>query len=92
MQEGLVVLNETFHSSAGTVDLLVEKLGCPVPYCSYDIARVGLAVRDLGFVDDPAWVSPGAGLIIETGKETNGFSRLSSPGPLLEPSGAGRSF
>jgi len=83
VQEGLVVLNETFHPSAGTVDLLVKKLGCPISYCSYDKARVGLAVRDLGLVDDPAWASPGAGLILETGEETNGFTRLLRQGHSL---------
>mgnify|MGYP001229135844 CR=1 FL=1 len=76
VEEGLVVLNETFHPSAGTVDLLVEKLGCSIPYGGYDKARVGPTLRDLGLIDDQTWVSPGAGLILETGEETNGFSRL----------------
>jgi len=71
-----VVLDETFHSSAGTVDLLVEKFGCSIPNAGYNKARVGFTLRDLGLIDDQARVSPGAGLILETGEETNGFSRL----------------
>ena len=47
VQEGLVILDEAFHASAGAVDFLVKKLGRSIADVRNDKTRVGLSLRDL---------------------------------------------
>ena len=69
VQEGLVIFDEAFHASAGTVEFLVQKLGRAVADIGDHEARVGLALGDLGFIDDAPLPAPAAGLIVEAGEQ-----------------------
>ena len=84
VQEGLVILDEPFRSSASTVDLLIQKPGRSVPNVRDHKTRVGLSLRNLGLVDDLARTAPAIGLIIEACKEPHRlFGLLRQGGCLL---------
>ena len=69
MQEGLVILDESFRPSARTIDLLIQKLGGSIRDVGGDKARIGLALGNLGLVEDALRALPALGLVVETGKE-----------------------
>ncbi len=49
MQEGLVILDESFRPSAGTIDLLIQKLGGSVRGVGGHKAGIGFALDNLGW-------------------------------------------
>ena len=82
MQEGLVILDESFRASACTIDLLIQKLGGSIRDGGGHKARIGFALGNLGLVEDALRVLPALGLVVETGKEPHrllfgAFLRLS---------------
>ena len=83
VQEGLVILDEAFHASAGAVDFLVKKLGRSIADVRNDKTRVGLSLRDLRLVDDDARTTPATGPIVETGKEPHRLFGLLGQGSRL---------
>lgn len=69
MQEGLVILDESFRPSACTIDLLIQKLGGSIRDVGGHKARIGFALGNFGFVEDALRALPALGLVVETGKE-----------------------
>ena len=76
VQEGLVVFDEAFHASAGTVEFFVQKAVRTIADVGDHKPRVGFALSDLCFVDDATLTTPAPGPVVEVREQPHRLFRL----------------